>query len=171
MTLIDQFTSAHNAMVSNKFPVNARVLLYTLIGEWNRQRRPGVFSLTYASMSDLSGIPRGSIAKSLKYLKDRNIVKTHKTAGGLIDIRFQVASEYLLKKNEVASENSAVNTHARKPRDKETESAHVQEGQPPDEDRRTPNSKFAGMTLAEILASKCAADAKSNPSPEKGGES
>lgn len=169
MTLIDQFTSAHNAMVSNKFPVNARVLLFTLIGEWNRQRRPGAFPLTYASMSDLSGIPRGSIAKSLKYLKDRNMIKIHKIAGGLIDISLQVASEYQLKTKEVASENSAVNTHARKPRDKETECARTQEGRPPDEDRRTVNSKFAGKTLAEILASKSAASAKSNPST--GGES
>ena len=76
MSLIDLFKEFHSQTVEKAYPVNARLLGYWFIGEFNEAFWQEELSYSESELSRLTGIPQASIHRAVKYLCDRGHLKT-----------------------------------------------------------------------------------------------
>ena len=79
MTLIDLFRNFYAVSVEKKYPVSAKILYFTLLGEWNKRFwRDEEIDFDYRKLSELSGLSKSAVGEAVQYLANRGHIKTFK---------------------------------------------------------------------------------------------
>ena len=149
MTLIDLFRQFHIAATSNRFPASARVLFYTLAGEWNEARRPANLITSRRNVNELTALPRTTFNDALRYLTDRSIIKTT-TKGDTMSVTMRPSDTWRLAVKlptaaSLSSSNTKSNTETEKECAREPELETVMT-------RAALGTKYDGLTLEQMRA-------------------
>lgn len=81
MNLIDLFKRFHTDAIQQEFPPSARVLYYTLLGEFNRAYWAGELVLSERELIKLTSLPKTTINEAKRFLASRGIIKITKFKG------------------------------------------------------------------------------------------
>lgn len=75
MTLIDLFKEFHRNAIQQEFPASARVLYYTLLGEFNSARWIDSLVLSTRDLTQLTGLPTTSVHRAKQFLTSKGLIK------------------------------------------------------------------------------------------------
>ena len=75
MTLIDLFKEFHRNATQQEFPPSARVLYYTLLGEFNSARWIDSLVLSTRELTQMTGLPTTSVHRAKQFLTSKGIIK------------------------------------------------------------------------------------------------
>lgn len=75
MTLIDLFKEFHRNATQQEYPPSARVLYFTLLGEFNSERWPDSLVLSTRDLTQLTGLPTTSVHRAKQFLTSKGIIK------------------------------------------------------------------------------------------------
>lgn len=84
MNLIDLFKEFHSRAVVCAYPLSARVLYFTLLGDFNAAYFPEERVYSERELSGLTGLSPEPVHRALKFLADRGHIKTKKTKRGTV---------------------------------------------------------------------------------------
>lgn len=137
MTLIDVILDYHRKLSEKPLNANARSLLFAIICEWNGRTRPHSITVSTSRLKEIAGIKsKDSYYRALKNLASRRLIK--------YDLHFPFIDVQLICDCESKTVKSQSLLSIPKT---EKEGVHEAEIFKPN-----PNSKYAGLTVAEMLA-------------------
>lgn len=84
MNLIDLFKEFHSRAVVYAYPLSARVLYFTLLGDFNAAFFPEERVYSERELSGLTGLSPEPVHRALKFLADRGHIKTKATKRGTV---------------------------------------------------------------------------------------
>lgn len=122
-TLIDLFKEFHRNATQQEFPTSARVLYFTLLGEFNSARWPDSLVLSTRDLTHLTGLPTTSVHRAKQFLTSKGIIKCrpfkNKTAFSITTEQARNSNGTVTEQARNTSENS--NTRVREDVDVKTE--------------------------------------------------
>lgn len=86
MSLIDLFKEFHSQAVVYAYPMSARALYFTLLGDFNAAYFPEERVYSERELSRLTGLTPTTVHRTLKFLADRGHIKTKATKRGTVII-------------------------------------------------------------------------------------
>lgn len=137
MTLIDVILDYHRKLSEKPLNASARSLLFAIICEWNGRSRPRSITVSTSRLKEIAGIKsKDTYYRALKNLSSRQLIK--------YDLNFPFIDVQLICDCESKTVKSELLLSIPKT---ETEGVRKAEIFKPN-----PNSKYAGLTVAEMLA-------------------